>query len=87
MKELSICALERPLRDAPAAALRVKQDTPRDPGADEDKERARNRLTGVRTRGSPEPTGLLPANMGQRYVRFKALSPLRISGGFARPFS
>jgi hypothetical protein len=37
MKELSICALERPLRDAPAAALRVKQDTPRDPGADEDK--------------------------------------------------
>jgi len=51
-------AFAAPLRDAPRPLLRVKQDTPRDLGVDGVKERARNRLTGIRTRGSPEPIRL-----------------------------
>jgi hypothetical protein len=46
-----------PLRDALRPAFADKRDTPRDLGVVKIKDRARDRLTGIRTRGSPGPRG------------------------------
>jgi hypothetical protein len=48
------------------------------------KERARDRLTGIRTRGSREPNGLA-FYMGHRCVRFKAHGHCAMPGCFVLP--
>jgi hypothetical protein len=55
MNKLSVCALTRPPRDIRRGSLRVLRHPARSGCQFNEEGRARSRLTGIRTRGSPKP--------------------------------